>query len=233
VAAGELPSERIRLVTGELESRSVASRTVLPTPAQGAWPPFRRVGEIAATVRRKLPSHGHEAEEVLTYLVEGHASAVVGDRPAVPVQAPCVLLLDAPGKVGHQLSPDSAVRWVSVVVSLPKTAGAGVTAERYAPTTSGPLPDGTIQHRLLGAGARFPSRAGVECSEIEFVAEGTAFQRIGRDRRAIVYAIRRRGRVDGTPIEEGEAALMEDVSGIALHGGPGFRALLTTAPRPP
>ena len=118
------------------------------------------------------------------------------------------------------------------MVALPRTAGSIPVSERYAPTTSGPLPVGTIQHRLLGAGAKFSSQAGVECSEIEFVANGTTFRRVGRGRRAIVYAVRGRGSVDGSALEEGEAALVDGVSGISVHGSRGFRALLVSAPSP-
>ena len=232
MAAPEGSSGRLRLVAGELDSKTVLSRTVLPSSAQGVWPPFHRLGEIAASVGRKLPAHAHESEEVLTYLLEGFATVSVADGAPASVEAPAVLLLAAPGKVVHAISPASAVRWVAVVVELPRTAGATLVSERYAPTTTGPLPDGTVQHRLLGAGAKFSSKAGVECSEIEFVAGGTTFRRIGRERRAIVYAVRGRGSVDGTPVEEGEAALVEGVSGISVHGSQGFRALLTIAPAP-
>jgi redox-sensitive bicupin YhaK (pirin superfamily) len=223
---------KIRVVSGEVEAKAVTSRTVLPSAGQGPWPPFERVGEIVATAGRKLPAHAHEHQEVVTYVIEGFATHVLGAAAPEPLRPRSVVVLAAPGKITHALSPaeGSTIRWASVVVALPPASAGAPTEQRAQLGDPAPQPDGTVVRRLVGAGG-LRSQVALECDEIEFVASGTSFRRIGHDRRAVLYAFRGRGRVDAFPVEEGEAALIERVSGIGLHGEPGFRALLASVPR--
>jgi redox-sensitive bicupin YhaK (pirin superfamily) len=233
---GDAPSSApsLRIVGGEVQARTTTSRTVIPTAAQSAWPPFRRVAEVIATVDRKLPAHGHEGEEVLTYGIEGSASVAVGGTPPKPLQAHTVVLLTAPGKAIHAISPaeGSTVRWFSVVVGLASPATGDTRVQWGRPPAGDPQPDGTVVRRLVGPGSGVTSTARLEGEAIEFLSEGTTFRRVGRDRRAVVYALSGRGRVDGQAIEQGEAALVENYSGLGLQGHPGFRAVLVVAPRP-
>ena len=229
----EPSSRRVRILAGEVEAKSVTSRTVIPSARQGAWGAFQRVGEVIATVDRKLPAHGHERQEVLTYGVEGFATVAIGDGPAQSLDPHTVVLLTSPAKTTHAISParGSTVRWVSLVVGLPDGSNGAVRAQWGRPTASAPQPDGSVVRRLVGAGTGVVSASGLEASEIAFASSGTSFLPVGHDRQAVVYALSGRGQVDAQPVEEGEAALVEESAGLGLHGRPGFRVILATVPR--
>jgi hypothetical protein len=90
---------------------------------------------------------------------------------------------------------------------------------------------GTILRRIAGPGTTLRSSVGIESEAIEFRSTGATFRKVGHDRVAICYALSGRGRVDDQVVEGGEAALVEQAAGIALHGQAGFRIVLVHAPR--
>ncbi len=206
---------------------------VIPTPTQGPWAPFDRVGEVVVTVGRKFAPHAHQAQEVLTYVVEGFASYAPETGPVQSMRPGSVLLLTSPSRTSHSVNPSrgATVRWFAVVVDLPGSSAKNITIQTDTPIAAAPDPDGTVVRRLVGPGTKVTSSAGLSCEEVLFADEGTSFRRVGHDRRGVVYALAGRGQVDGEILEVGEAALVEDAAGLALHGRPGFRVLLVTAPR--
>jgi redox-sensitive bicupin YhaK (pirin superfamily) len=225
----------VRVVPGVVTSRSATARVVLPTGRQPVWPPFARVAETIVAVGRRFPAHVHENAEVLTFVVEGLAAYELPPSPPVSMEPGSLELLASSAEVTHAIRPaqGTSVRWFSLVADLPPEASVPTRAQFDRPTPSGPQADGTVVRRLVGPGARVVSATGLEAEEVAFGPGGTSFRRIGRDRRGLVYAFSGRGRVDGEPIEVGEAALVENASGIALQGNPGFRVALATLPRPP
>jgi redox-sensitive bicupin YhaK (pirin superfamily) len=233
VPTAERGPPSVRIVPGVVDSHNVTARLVLPTSQQGAWPPFVRVAESIAAVGRRFPQHAHEAEEVLTFEIEGNASYEIPPSPAVALDPGCLELLASSSKVTHAIRPagGTSVRWFSLVVSLPAGAAVPTRAQFDRPTASALQADGTVVRRLVGPGARTASACGLEAEEITFGSEGTSFRRVGRDRRGLVYAFAGRGGVDNEPLELGEAALIENASGIALRGARGFRVVVATLPR--
>jgi len=227
------PPRMIRVVPGEIDARQLTTRLVLPTTAQPAWPPFRRVSESIANRERHLPAHAHEGEEVLTYVTEGVAAYQVDAGSAELVPSGGARLLIAPSRVGHRVSPGpgGTVRWFNLVVALPPGT-AGAPRKLALPESPTPREEDNVSVRsLVGPGAPMASLGGLECDELSFSEESTTFRKVGRERRAVVYALSGRGAVDQQPIEAGEAAFVEGVPGTAVRGTPGFRTVLATAPR--
>jgi redox-sensitive bicupin YhaK (pirin superfamily) len=227
------PPSVLRWVPGEVKSGATTSRLLVPTAVVSSWAPFTRVVETLATAPRSLPSHGHEHEEVLTWVVEGFASYQFGSEPPVPTPTNSALLLYAPSKISHRVSPaqGGTVRWLSIVVSLPDEDTGTPRARSDRTVESDLQADGTLVRPLAGAGSRLTTRSGLVAREIRFSQGGTTFQAIGRERRAILYVLAGRGEVDTQPVEVGEGVLVEHISGIAVHGHPGLRVLLASAPQ--
>lgn len=223
----------MRVVPGVVGSRDTTARMVIPTSQQPTWPPFLRAGENVAVLGRRFAAHAHEGEEVLTFEVEGNATYEIPPSPPVALDPGSLELLASSAKVTHSIRParGTTIRWFSLVASLPTGATVPTRAQFDRPTASAPQADGTIVRRLVGPGARSSSACGLEADEILFAEDGTAFRRVGRDRKGLVYAFAGRGAVDSEPIELGEAALIENASGIALHGRAGLRVLVATLPR--
>jgi redox-sensitive bicupin YhaK (pirin superfamily) len=224
----------IRVVPGEIGSKDVTTRVILPTAAQPRWPPFERVAETIATPRRPFPPHRHENAEVLTYVIEGSASYAFGPGAPEPLEPGSTKLLTASANVSHAINPGKGqtVRWFSLVASLPPGVAPATRLQSGRGTSTEIQPDGTILHQLVGPHAGLPSAAGLECEVVRFVQQGTAFRRVGHERVAVIYALAGPGFVDNSPLDEGEAALVNDAAGVALQGESGFHVILATAPRP-
>jgi redox-sensitive bicupin YhaK (pirin superfamily) len=223
----------VRVVLGEISAKDATTRAAIPTTSQGVWPPFERVAETIATPRRRFPPHRHVRAEVLTYIIEGSGTYEVAPEAPIAVAAGATGLLTAPTSLSHSINPGQGqtIRWFGVVATLPPaaTASAGV---QYGQAVREPgTPDGAMAQRLIGAGSGILSAVGLECEVIEFPSTGTTFRKVGHDRIAVCYALAGRGGVDNQAIEIGEAALVEDAAGIAVHGKPGFRVIITSAPR--
>jgi redox-sensitive bicupin YhaK (pirin superfamily) len=231
--AAPAPMSALTWVPGEVQSGLTTARLLVPTSAAPNWAPFSRVVETIATGARTIPSHGHDREEVLTWVVEGFASYQYGTDPATPTPSDSVMLLYAPSKVSRRVSPaqGGTVRWVSLVLSLPENDAGAPKVRSERTVASDVQPDGTQVRLLAGPGSKLPTKSGLMAREIRFANSGTTFQAVGRDRRAVVYVLGGRGEIDTQPVEVGEGVLVENSSGIAVHGRPGLRILLASAPR--
>ncbi len=226
-------SRSVRIASGEIESRLVSTRLVIPSSAQPAWPPFRRLGESIASRGRQLPAHAHAAEEVLTYVIEGFASYQLDAGPSVPLSQGSARLLTALSRVNHRVVPaeGAAIRWFNLVVGLPQASVGGPQLQAAGPGVPPVEVDNVRVVRLVGPEAPMRSSAGLECADLLFVQESTTFATLGGGRRAIVYALAGHGSVDQRDLSSGEAALAEGLPAVAIRGAPGFRAILATAPR--
>jgi quercetin 2,3-dioxygenase len=234
MASTSVSSPTLHWIPGEVIAKTTTARLLLPSARFSTWPPFTRAVETIATAARQLPAHGHEGEEVLTYMFEGFASYQYGTDTAVPLPPGSVRLLTAPSKATHRISParGSAIRWFSLVVSLPPSVKGEPRVQSALPASTLPQPDGTVVRELVGPGSPVTGKSGLAAREISFVQTGTMFQRMGRDRRGLVYALSGRGTVDSQPIEGGEGVLVEGASGIAVHGQTGLRVLVASSPLP-
>jgi quercetin 2,3-dioxygenase len=224
----------VRVVAGEISAQDATTRKVIPNANFPRWPPFDRVAETIATPRRAFPPHRHEGVEVLTYIIEGSGTYALGTGPADPVSPGSVRLLTAPTSTAHSINPGKGkmVRWFSVISRLPGGSGGGPQLQSGTIAPSGVQPDGTILWRLVGPTTPIRSALGVECEAIKFQEAGDAYRKVGHDRVAVCYAISGRGSVDSEGFEGGEAALVEDAAGLALHGRAGLHVVLVTGPHP-
>lgn len=228
----------VRIVPSEIQSGAVTTRLLLPTERVPAWRPFRRISESVAGRARQLPTHAHEHEEVLTYVTEGFASYQVEGSPSESLVQGSARLLTTAGKASHRVSAaqGAAIRWFSLVVDLPRAFG-GETRLQSVPAGAAPAEvDNACVRRLVGPDGPMVSGSGLDCYELAFPEGSTTFARVGRDRRAVLYALAGHGTVDDQGIDAGEAALAEGVPALSVQGRAGFRAILATAPaegRPP
>ena len=226
-------SMTVRVVAGEIDSKDVTTRVVLPTTALPRWLPFQRATETIATPRRPFPPHRHEGVEVFTYVIEGSATYTYGSSSADPLESGSTKLLTAPTSASHAISPRKGrtVRWFSLVVALPDGRASAPGLQSSRAVTTDMQPDGTVLEELVGPRSALKSAAGLECEGIVFVQAGTVFRRVGHDRRAVVYALTGPGTIDYDPLDAGEAAFIENSAGVALQGDAGFRVILCSAPR--
>ena len=224
----------LRIVAGEVETKSATTQLVIPTSSQPAWPPFVRVGETLSDRVRQFPAHTHEHHEVLTYVSEGFASYQLGTEPPERLVPGSARLLTVPSRSAHRISPAQGgpIRWFNLVVTLPPTAQGESRLQGSEAPSRPPEYDGTpVIRPLVGPKAPMASAAGLECRDITFVEPGTTFQRVGHERRGFVYVLSGRGTVDGHSVEMGEAALADGVAGLAIHALQDLRVITATAPR--
>lgn len=231
--AASPPPPTVRIVSGELETRNVTTRLVIPTSLQPTWPPFLRAGETVASRAREFPVHFHEHHEVLTYVSEGFASYQWEDRPAVILGPGSARLLSTGARVTHRMSParKGPVRWFSLVVGAPDLSSEEPVVQVSDPPLTPLAEENAFVRLLVGAGAPMSSRAGLECQEITFLEASTSFRPVGHRRRGLVYALTGRATVDGKPLDAGEAALVDGASGFSVQGTQGTRVVVATAPR--
>ncbi len=234
MAAPSRPPPTLRLVPGEVQARNATTRMVMPTSTQPAWAPFERVGEVLVTTAREFPSHAHQRQEVLTYMVEGFAIYEREEESPQRLLPGAIRLLTSHGKSTHRIKPERGgpIRWFSVVVGLPKGAEDEVRLQIGRSTPEGVPGEGAIVRPLVGPRAKISSARGLESTDVEFMESGTTFQKVGHDRRGVVYALSGRGMIDSQALDVGEGVLVENAAGIAIQGLPGFRVVLSTMPRP-
>jgi len=224
----------IRVVHGEIDTKVVATRLIIPTRAQPEWPPLLRIAESIASRSRQMPAHAHEGAEVLSLVIEGVATYQLGAGAAERLTPGCARLLTAPQRAMHRLSPaeGGAIRWFNLVVQLPP----GTLGENHlqSATPSSPVVevDDMRLRRLVGSSGPMVSVSGLECQEMTFPRESTTFPRIGANRKAVLYVLSGRGSVDSDPVELGDAAIVENLPGVAIHGEAGLEAILMTVPTP-
>lgn len=232
--AGETRS--LKIVHGEIDASDRTTSLLFPNRDQGPWLPFERFSETMTTARTKLGRHPHQTQEVLIYMVEGEVDHVDGSGKREALTPGSVAVLTAHEEISHDLEMlrGKRARWLSVVIRMPwhteppptkvqiKTAGAATEQS-----------DGTVQKPVVGPLARADASSGLECTDIEFARNATAFFRIGRGRRAVAYVLSGSGMVDDVPIKSGSGALLENTSAVAIGGSPGYRIVLATVPVPP
>ena len=233
-AAGADQVMTIRVIAGEISAKDVTIRSLIPSSSQPRWPPLERVAETIATPRRRFPAHGHAGVEVLTYVTEGSGLYSYGEGPEEAVAPGSVQLLFASTNVAHAINPGKGqmLRWFSVVAALPATTTTANGLQSTYAREGALAADGTTTRFLVGPASAIRSAIGLEAYEVAFRSEGTSFRKIGHGFNSVVYAFSGAGSLDGHPIELGEAAIVEDAAGVALHGRPGFRTVLIKVPRP-
>ena len=230
-APGTRPA-RVRLLVGEVDAKDVTTRTVIPSSALALWSPFVRVGETIATPRKRFGSHTHARQEVLIYMIEGAAQHTFDPGGSEELPTGSVLFLSAMPTAAHAVNPrpGRTARWFSVVTELPEGGKAPEGRRVGRPTPTPIQPDGTSLLPLVGPGAPSASSLGLEATAIEFVEAGTAFRRVGPNRRALFYGLGGRGMIDNTPVETGEAALVENSAAVSVSGEAGFRVVHVAVP---
>src|SRR5207247_9681543 len=124
-------------------------------------------------------------------------------------------------------------RWLSIVVRLPVTTEAPSTSLQILTASRPPAgSDGTVRTSLVGSNGPARTSSGLELIDIGFAKEATAFLRVGRDRRGIAYVLSGIGSVENHGLEPGHGVLLENMSGLSLHGEAGYRVALASVPRP-
>lgn len=231
MASSVAPS--VRIVAGEIQTQSATTRLVLPTTSQPTWPPFLRVAETVAGRARQLAAHAHEHEEVLTVVTDGFASYQLESEASQALGPGSARLLTSPGRSLHRISParGGAIRWFNLVVGPIAPSSAPPKLQASEPDERPRVEENALVRPLVGPGAPMASGVGLEARLVTFVQPSATFQRVGHDRRALVYALAGQGSVDGRSVEAGEAALAEGVAAVAMQGSKGLRALVATAPR--
>src|SRR2546430_16999654 len=71
----------LTIAHGEIDASDKTTSLLFPTRAQAPWLPFERFAETMTTARTKLGRHGHHAEEVVIYLVDGEDDHVADPGP--------------------------------------------------------------------------------------------------------------------------------------------------------
>ncbi len=233
--AGSGTGRSIRVVPGEIASGTVTVRLAIPTGAQPAWPPFRRLAEGIASRGRRLPAHAHEREDVLTYIVEGFASYQLEGGPVESLPHGAARLLTAVARASHRVDPaeGASIRWFNLVVGLPRSFAGPDRLQAAGPNVAPVEIDNVAVRKLVGPRGPMQSGSGLVCETLTFEQESTTFRRVGAGSRALLYASGGDGSVDEQPLSPGETALIEGVPGVSVRGRPGFRAIWASAPTEP
>lgn len=224
-----------RIVAGEIESGQVTTRLMIPTSTQPVWPPFHRVAEGIASRERHLPSHAHDREDVVTYLIEGFASYQLEGKPPERLSPGSARLLTAASRCLHEVSPleGHSIRWFNLVVGLPPSFDGPNRLQAAGSGSPKAVVDEVEVCRLTGPTGPMRAASGLECEMLTFPEESTTFRRVGAGRRAIVYALAGHGLVDERPIEVGEMALVDGAPALSVGGTPGFQVVFAVAGVPP
>lgn len=226
----------LRIVSGEIDADERTTRLLFPTRDQPAWMPFERFAETMTTARTRLGRHPHQAEEVVMYMLEGEMQHVDGSGRSEDLTPGSSVVLTAHEEISHELVSQKGkrARWLSIVVRLPwHTEAPPTSLQIKGPPDATTAPDGTVQRPVVGPLARSDAASGLEVLDLEFAKAGTGFFRIGPDRRAIAYVLGGSGSINEAPVDPGSGVLLANASAIAIHGSPGYRVILASAPAPP
>ncbi len=225
----------MKIAAGQIEASDITSRLLFPTALQGPWLPFERLAETIATSRKKEGLHPHQAEEVVVYVLEGYVDHEYDGGQHATLTQGSVLLLTAHEEIRHQLvmQKGRSARWLSIVLRLPWHTEPPPTSVQIK-TAGDPIEaaDGTVQRPIVGSHARADAFTHLEYTDIEFAKAGTAFFRLGKTQRSVAYVLSGSGTFGTEHVEPGHGALLENVSGLSIHGTPGFRVALASVPRP-
>ncbi len=231
-----LPSgpRRVRVIAGEIDTRQLTTRLLVPSAQAPNWSPFVRVAESIASRGRQLPAHSHDHEEVFTLVTDGFAAYQLADGPVELLPPGAARLLVSPSKTPHRVSPaqGGAIRWFNIVLSMPDGGDGKLDLQSAGPGGPGFELDLVHVRPLVGPSAPMHSRSGLECQVLTFTEDSATIPKVGRDRRGLFYVLSGAGTIDDQPVEAGEAALIEAAPGVTIRGDLGFRAVLATAPRP-
>lgn len=169
----------------------------------------------------------------MLYVLEGSAVHSQPGGTKEELSAGSVLLLTSPGDSTHGATPGKGriSRWISIVLQLPNRVNDGAPSTLIThPMAADLSADGTEATHLTGVPGHPALASGLEASDIRFVNEGTSFLEAGHARRGVIYVLNGTGLIENEKIEVGEAALVERVGGVALHGSAGFQVIVATAP---
>ena len=228
-------ARNLKVVRAEIDADERTTNLLFPNRDQGPWLPFERFAETITTSRTKLERHPHRAQEVLVYVLNGEIDHVDGSGRRERLTRGSVALITAHDEVFHQLDAvkGTRARWLSVVVRLPwHTEPPPTQVQIKGAGDPKAASDGTVQTPVVGPLARADSFSGLQVLDMESAKEGTGFFRIGHDHRGLIYALEGSGAVEGSPLAPGSGVLMENLSGVAIGGSPGFRVVLATVPVP-
>jgi redox-sensitive bicupin YhaK (pirin superfamily) len=179
--------------------------------------------------------HPHQGEEVIQYVLEGYIDHEDGSGNHTSLTEGSLLVLTARDEVRHALRMERGrtARWLSIVVRLRVTTETPTTSLQIISAKRPPVgSDGTIRTPLVGSNGPARTSSGLELTDIAFAKEATAFLRMGRDRRGIAYVLSGIGSVEDHGLEPGHGVLLENMSGLSLHGEAGYRVALASVPRP-
>jgi redox-sensitive bicupin YhaK (pirin superfamily) len=188
-----------------------------------------------ATSRKKGELHSHVGEEVFAYVLEGYIEHEDGSGNHASLTQGSLLALTARDEIRHALRMERGrtARWLSIVVQMPaRTQAPSAPLQVMTPERPPVGSDGTVRTALVGSNGPARTSAGLELTDIGFVKEATAFLRVGRDRRGIAYVLSGIGSVEDHGLEPGHGVLLENMSGLSLHGEAGYRVALASVPRP-
>ncbi len=218
------------------EIDGVQGHVLVPTPDQGAWPPFVRFAESegAAGLEPAEP-HPHRAEEVLAYVVDGRLVNVDPSGRSTELKGGSGLLLTASPEARHDVGPATGARarWISVVAHLPEQGRP--EAPSYHPIDAPPArPIGTGVERRDLVGPHGPARSagGLEVAEYLLAPHSAVEIPLDVDRRSIAYVFEGTGRIQDREVPSHSAALSERVERLMVEGPSGLRLFLASLPIP-
>ncbi len=224
-----------RIVHGEIDADERTNRLLFPTRDQPAWLPFERFAESMTTARTRMERHAHQAQEVVLYMLEGEIGHVDRAGHQERLTPGSTVVLTAHEGALHEIVPITGkrARWVSAVVRLPWHTEPPQTALQIkGPSDAIEASDGTVRRPVVGPLARANASSGLEALDVEFARKGTGFFRIGREHRAVVYALGGSGTINDVLVDPGSGALLEHVASVAIGGAPGYRVVFATLPAP-
>ncbi len=232
MASGRDP-EDVRVISGEIKSGAVTTRLAIPSSGRTEWPPFSRVSESLASQKRQLPAHVHDHEEVLTYVLEGVAAYELEGRTAELLPPGSARLLTAPARAVHRVGPrdGASIRWFNIVLALPDASDRSARLQAVDGAAATRWVDEVEVQPLSGPRGPMMPASSLECEAMAFPKDSTTFRKVGRDRRALLYAWAGQGWVNELAITSGQTALVDGTPGVGIRGGGGFRAIFAAAPK--
>ena len=218
------------------EIDGVQGHVLVPTPDQGAWPPFVRFAESeGAAGLRPADPHPHRAEEVLAYVVDGRLVNVDASGRSIEMPGGSGLLLTASPESSHDVGPASGARarWISVVAHLSERDRPG--APSYHPIdapAARPVGTGVERRELVGPHGPARSAGGLEVAEYLLAPQSAVEIPLDVDRRSIAYVFEGQGRIQDREVPTHSAALSEHIERLMVEGPNGLRLFLASIPIP-